>query len=595
MGKFLEFFSNPGQRPAIFHRAPLIAYEGHDINPNLTSSDSNVEDNTVAFVESDDNKEQIQYTVHEKEEHSERVICHSEDEFDDKKSNINVDETMSVSSDSDNTTKNFQIAEVMVHKKGDITSSIGFTGLEKGLTDKTLDKLVYFAGSQAMFILMWTILIIWIVLGGVYRAPDVWQVVMQDGQSIQCYIWDTLLMRQQLMSTHEQVLVCASLRSRLLAFKEFILRRKNSEEQDDETVNEEDMLNLELNESDMAGDIPMETWYDKLATLSSEWQGSLYFIIIYWLGVIVWIACGVIPSNAGNNPPYTGETTGKNPRLQKFSNTWQMYINTATAVALLISSTFLQNIRARHDIFIGRYLSSVYDVDRMIDLKLRNYFNDFHTPNPVIEVPEQKRSWSEKHIDTYADVIGTGFGIIITIVAFAVWVGIGNTLHWDDDWWLIIGTYTGLMGFLDGFVIRNVYFRIMRTEEEQFELVANADVELMELVGITCPEEYRYQEFDRNMKSIGYRISKTMNYFCSTTFSVYVSIAVIVGLICAASGMRWSTMGQLICNTPTMIIEEFFLLVLLQAHNWADKQRRMEVSALLARRKIILNYVERYF
>ena len=84
-------------------------------------------------------------------------------------------------------------------------------------------------------------------------------------------------------------------------------------------------------------------------------------------------------------------------------------------------------------------------------------------------------------------------------------------------------------------------------------------------------------------------------YKRQTQWSVLVSVLIIIGLICASSGMRWSTTGQLIANTPTMIIEEFFLIVLIQAHNWADQQRRVEVSALLARRHILLAYIDGHF
>lgn len=61
-------------------------------------------------------------------------------------------------------------------------------------------------------------------------------------------------------------------------------------------------------------------------------------------------------------------------------------------------------------------------------------------------------------IDWYADIIGTGIGVLIGVAVFATWIGIGSPMKWDDNWWLIIGTYTGLIGFLDGFVLREVYF-----------------------------------------------------------------------------------------------------------------------------------------
>lgn len=151
---------------------------------------------------------------------------------------------------------------------------------------------------------------------------------------------------------------------------------------------------------------------------------------------------------------------------------------------------------------------------------------------------------------------------------------------------------SGLVGFLDGFVLREVYFRIVQNEEDNYAKVADDDLALFQQLGIDYSENLTADFANSYKKSIYYRISATINYICSSQWATLASVAVIIGLICIASGMRWSTLGQLICNTPTMIIEAFFLIVLLQAHNWADFQRRVEVSALFKRRTILLNFVQ---
>lgn len=48
--------------------------------------------------------------------------------------------------------------------------------------------------------------------------------------------------------------------------------------------------------------------------------------------------------------------------------------------------------------------------------------------------------------------------------------------------------------------------------------------------------------------------------------------------------MRWSETGQLICNTPTMIVEGFLLPVLIQAHNTTHSQRRLQFRDILMNR-----------
>ncbi|CAI4049037.1 Fet4p SKDI_13G4500 [Saccharomyces kudriavzevii IFO 1802] len=545
MGRIAKFLGNPGARPDVHHRAPLID-------------------------------------------------CNQFEEFGDSKDDKNND-MVKVISNSDESTDD-ELCNVDLSASGAIYTSKGFTGLSKGFTDKSLDFLVRVGGSQVVFFIVWVIVIIWIVIGIVYNAPFNWQVVMQDGQSIQSYVWDTLLMRQQLMSTHEQILVCGRLRSRLGSFKNYLTRSSPKEgKKEDCTVetNEINSVGEHIDPAVVSGELPVENWYDRLSNLASECMGSITAMVIFWIGIFVWIGCGAIPKNAGNTPPYTGETSGSNPRLKKFSDDWQMYINTAVAVSILICSTFLQNLRARHDDFIGRFLIRIFDMDEKIDYHIRKHFNDFNTPHPIVTVKSHKRSTARKMIDWYADIIGTGVGVAIGVGVFAAWIGIGAPLKWNDNWWLIIGTYTGLVGFLDGFVLREVYFRIVSHEEENYSEVAREDLELFEELGLECPEEFTGKAPERN--SLSYRISQYINKICSNQWSVLVSVLIIIGLICVASGLRWSTTGQLIANTPTMIIEEFFLLVLLQAHNWADRQRRVEVSALFARRRILLAYVQKRF
>lgn len=539
MGRIKEFLGNPGSRPDVEQQAPVII-------------------NTCANFE-------------------EAVKGKFEEDV----------ESLETGSESSTEVK---LSKLHFNKRGDIETSRGFTGLLKGRTDNVLDVIVRIAGSQFVFFLMWAILIVWVIIGIVYSAPFNWQVVMQDGQSIQSYLWDTLLMRQQLMSAHEQVHVCGTLRSRIAGYKRLFQLR--APEKDKEIKESHTSFEMELDRSNISGELPAESWYDRLSSCFSRLLGSLPVMIIFWLGIFVWIGCGAKPLPTGNSPPFTGETSGSNPRLSRFSDKWQMYINTATAICLLVSTVFLQNIRARHDKYIVKFLHGIFSMDEKIDYQLRSYYNDFETPNPVITISSKSRSSGEKLIDWYADVIGTGIGVVIAVVVFAIWLGIGNPMGWSDDWWLIIGTYTGLIGFLDGFVIRQVYFRIVEHEEINYKKVAQDDSEVFDMLGIHCPDEFSGLHVPKRKDSIDYKFSSFINTICSSQWSVLVSVLTILGLIIIASGLRWSTTGQLICNTPTMIIEAFFMIVLLQAHNWADQQRRIEVTALFMRRRYLLAYVE---
>lgn len=167
---------------------------------------------------------------------------------------------------------------------------------------------------------------------------------MQDGQSIECYLFDTLLMRQQIISTHEQYTFCGVVRSRMGTLKRLLdehllLERSNGTNPKciaskfcvQVMESEENMLvgNLEVNndiksltdcentnienketQSNYANtlefdqSLPSETWYDKFCSFTSIVLGRLYSIIIYWVGA------GALLINAGNSPPFTGQTQG---------------------------------------------------------------------------------------------------------------------------------------------------------------------------------------------------------------------------------------------------------------------------------------------
>lgn len=492
--------------------------------------------------------------------------------------------------ETESTCNSIRLGEVEVEESGDISTSIGFTGLEKNKTDRILDWLVYVAGSQFMFIIMLLILVGWIVAGIVLSGSYDWQVVMEDGQSIQCYIWDTLLMRQQLMSAHEHICICAELSSRITVFRKLLTNIiDNSKEKNANAIDH--LPDIEV----VSADLQDKNWYDKFSTLASNIVGSWYSIIIFWIGIFVWIGCGALTIDAGNTPPFTGETTGSNPKLAKFGNMWQMYINTAVAVQLYLCTVFLQNIRARHDLFIAKFLRQIFIMDLKIDTLLRSHSNDYTTEADIITIEAQKRTAGERMIDWYGDIIGTGMGVLIAIIAFTAWICVGHPMNWSDDWWLIIGTYTGLVGFFDGFVIRQVYFRIVNHEEENYEKVIREDYELFSILGIQCPENLCHTPISGNNKSTIYKVSVFINNVCSSELSVLGSIIFIIALIGIASGLRWSETGQLIANTPTMIIEGFFFLILLQAHNWADVQRRAEISLLYSRKNFLISYLQSRF
>lgn len=133
-----------------------------------------------------------------------------------------------------------------------------------------------------------------------------------------------------------------------------------------------------------------------------------------------------------------------------------------------------------------------------------------------------------------------------------------------------------------------MYYRTTQYDERTHAVTKEEEKQLYDEIGLVYPEAIVEED-----NSFVRRISLAVNDACSSTWGVGVGIFVIILLIAIASGLRWSETGQLICNTPTMIIEGFFLLILMQAHNWADAQLRIEIAAISMRRRLLYNFVQK--
>lgn len=433
--------------------------------------------------------------------------------------------------------------------------------------DRMIRKAVRFTGTIYMFVFMWVILLAWIVWGALTGGPDQWQIVMQDGQSIQTYVWDTLLMRQQLDDSKGFLKTFGKLKSRSLTHKR-LLRKLSSNDR---------YRMMNLNENVNTLNFRSLTWFDKLSNFASSILGSLPAVVIYWMGIFIWIGFGAKP------------LINDEGIAQTWSDKWQMFINTGTAVELLITSVFLENIRSRNNDYMRDQLDIFAEFDSKLELISRLILDGDEMENPIINVKPCPRSKIQKWISKYSDIIGTGIGLVISVIVFAVWLGIGPIMKWNDNWWLIIGTYTGLVGFIDNVCLREVFYSITNYEEDKYLDLLQDSQELLDLSGINTELTVPKQK-----KGIINRISIRINEICSTEWAVVSAVAFVVLLLSISSALHWSTTGQLISNTPTMIIEGFFLLILIQAHNWADDSRSEILKELTKSRRLLYNYVIAY-
>ncbi|KAI7904041.1 low-affinity Fe(II) transport protein [Cokeromyces recurvatus] len=423
---------------------------------------------------------------------------------------------------------------------------------KKPLASRLFDSVTQYAGSRVTFLLTLFILGVWGVVGIILGAPENWQIVMQDGSSIQCYISDTLLIRQQHNHCYKLLSTLSQIRSRSVTITR-IFHSSHLSHVDTEVV---DYMKIKDNVGD-AVELPVENWFDRCCNWVSWAVGSMASLALYWGGVFAWVGVG---------------------DMLGWSDLWQLYINTAVAVELTFTSMFLQNTCRRHMEYLEKCLKNIIETDISLEVLLRKALDD-NQPNPTISVDPPKVSRGIRAIDYYGDVVGTGIGAFISVCVFIIWLSIGDIMNWNDNWWLIIGTYTGLVGFIDGFVLRNIYFRLDLWLDEHFDYIKKADEGLYQYLNISLPTK----PVEKN-NSIITTVSNWMGYICALPHAVLASVFIVVGLLGVASGMKWSETGQLLCNTPTMIIEGFLLIVLIQAHNMSDLKRRVQLHDILLRR-----------
>lgn len=468
--------------------------------------------------------------------------------------------------------------------------------------DRALPVLVDWSGSFAAFVLLVIVLIVWVVIGIVYNAPQNWQIVMQDGQSIQSYLWDTLLMRQQLDDASKLLKLYGRFKLRGVTHKRILAKinqlkdgePKEPKEESDETkeqeaieTKEQDVVDVQEIESELAKvaeaelQLKPELIYQRFCDVFSSILGSLPAVVIFWIGSFVWVGCGALKIRTGNTPPYSAS----NPEYGQWSNTWQMYINTATAVELLITTVMLNNVRSQNNQYVIDQIEKLVVTDCEIE-SLGRYITNDEQDNEMVTVAALERKGLRKWISVYAEIIGTGIGVLVTIVVFVTWVCVGHLMQYNSNWWLIIGTYTGLVGFIDGFTLREVFQLITLYEQDKYLDLLEESQELLRLAGI----EHHLQT-PQPKYSIGLAFSTWMNNVLLSRYAVLGSIITVVSLISIATGMMWSETAQLVANTPTMIVEGFCLLILIQAHGWADYKRRWAVKELAVSRALLRDHL----
>ncbi|KAL2130211.1 hypothetical protein VTI74DRAFT_6767 [Chaetomium olivicolor] len=448
---------------------------------------------------------------------------------------------------------------VLVGARDNIT---GFVEKSKAhMLDRWLDALVRISGSEIMFTVIVLGLLAWAFLGIPFGQSAEWAVIISDVQAIVSYLFDSLLMRQQLNEYERYIRVSAMLQSRNLSHRRMLRQIARDGRY---VVAPDDLANLE--QVQFNEDLPRESFIGRLSTLASKVFGHIITVGLYWVCIFIWLGFG----------HYCG-----------WSDEWQLYINSATSALMVFIFAFLANIQERHTDYSEQCLNSIFEVDSTVELKLRLLSGDT-VPNPTVVIPAPKVGKLQRAIFYYADLVGTLVGLAILIVALVVWLAIGPLLSFSSNWWLIIGTYAGLVGLNDGFVLRNVQLQLNRYQDQASDQVQLEDKAIFDDLRVSDPKIEYVED-----SSVSYRLSKRMGVITSHEITVVLGGISILGLLAGATAMKWSTTGQLLCNIPPSIIESFFMMILITGHNISDSRRRADLRTLYIRRLKLLGYVEK--
>lgn len=445
---------------------------------------------------------------------------------------------------------------IQLDKETDTFEIVTGLSFNKGRLDRWLDYLVSCAGSRTVFLFCNTGLVIWGFMAIPTHASLNWQAIIADVQALFTYVYDSLLMRQELNSYDQGLSAAAQLMSRGSSISRML--RHNTWKR----------TSLLESYSHRIEDVrlPKENWLDCTSTMFSRYLGSIPVLCAYCIGIFIWIGLG---------------------HYCNWSNEWQLYINTATAVLMIFQFTFLANIRERHRIYTEKCLNSVFQLDVQLEQKLRLLTND-STSNMPATIPAPVTSKLANIIDFYVALVGTLIGIGILVAFMIIWIGLGPVMKWSDNWLLISGTYAGLIGMNDSFMFMNVYYRDSTYENEQFEKIKAADLDHFNILGIEPPKEFEVATtFDSSLSLI-------IGRFLAKDLLALSGTVIMVGLIIASSAMKWSLTAQIVSTDPPSIIEGFLMMALITGHNLADAKRRVDIHNLCVRRSALLFYVDKF-
>ncbi|GAB7336936.1 hypothetical protein MBLNU13_g01775t2 [Cladosporium sp. NU13] len=276
--------------------------------------------------------------------------------------------------------------------------------------DRWLDMVVRASGSEPVFLIIMAALLAWAFAGvKLYHEID-WQVMISDVQAILSYLFDSLLMRQQLNGYEEALRVSAELRSR--GASNLRMLRQITRDSCGGRCLPETKHGKAPARTQFSPDLPSDSLLGRVTTFVAGCSGHVLAVGFYWSTIVVWLAFG--PSNG-------------------WSDQWQLYCNSATSALMVFVFAFLANVREMHARYTAKCLDATYRIDATLEERLRALTRDESMNEPFV-VLAPRVNWLQRAIFYYADLVGTLVGIVLLVVVIVVWIAVGPVMRFSDNW-----------------------------------------------------------------------------------------------------------------------------------------------------------------
>ncbi|GKZ38017.1 hypothetical protein AbraIFM66950_009909 [Aspergillus brasiliensis] len=431
------------------------------------------------------------------------------------------------------------------------------------LVDRWLDASVRLAGSAPVFLFIIAGLLTWALMGIRFGNSDIWVAAISDVQAILCYVFDSFLMRQLLREYSEQREAIIEIQSRCNSHQRMIDRVKKKLGAEgvrrvSEKCNDEPLAPLDHG-------LRTQSLFARCIIVSAKMFGHVISGGLYWVCIFIWLGFG----------PHCN-----------WSNRWQLYINDATSALMILVFAFLACLRECYADYTNTCLDAIFRLDSTLEKELRRLSED-DLPNQMEVWLPPKENSLQVAIFYYADIIGTLVGMIFLVLVVIAWAAIGPVLHFDSNWWLLIGTYAGLVGLFDSFVLRNIQGKVHQYINHQIRIVEKDDLGLFAGLSLAVPSTGSTKR-----PSLSQRVSRWMDTVSSHLFMVIAGFFLTIGCLVASSAMKWSLTGQLISNVPPSIIETFFMLILITGQNDAEASAHIDLTNIYYRRQRLLSFMK---